>query len=91
MQWQRAVLFELTRRAKPGFSDKSAVLLQKSLQRLLAEARKAAAPAPISSAATRLRHMLQGHLSSCKKILDEKLHTVRLKEQKDGRSITKMM
>jgi 2-oxoglutarate dehydrogenase E2 component (dihydrolipoamide succinyltransferase) len=63
-----------TEGAKPEGSDKSeGSTAEVAPAAPVAEAPKAAAaPAPTPAAATRLRHMLQGH-SSCKKILDEKI------------------
>jgi hypothetical protein len=63
-----------TEGAKPEGSDKSEGSLQKSPSGPVAEAPKAAAPAP--AAALRLQHMLQDTISSCKKILDEKKYSI---------------
>jgi 2-oxoglutarate dehydrogenase E2 component (dihydrolipoamide succinyltransferase) len=77
-----------TEGAKPEGSDKSeGSTAEVAPAAPVAEARKKAAAAPARPpAATRLRHMLQGHLSSCKKILDEKIPTTLfVKGTGDGR------
>jgi 2-oxoglutarate dehydrogenase E2 component (dihydrolipoamide succinyltransferase) len=74
-----------TEGAKPEGSDKSegstAEVARSRLKR-----QSAAAPALTPAAATRLRHMLQGHPPAARKILDEKKYTTSVKGTgKDGR------
>jgi uncharacterized protein YeaC (DUF1315 family) len=71
-----------TEGAKPEGSDKSEGSTAEALQRLLLLKRQKAADQQHSTAA-----MLQGHLSSCKKNLDEKKYQLpRLKEQERRKS-----
>jgi 2-oxoglutarate dehydrogenase E2 component (dihydrolipoamide succinyltransferase) len=69
-----------TEGAKPEGSDKSeGSTAEVAPAAPVAEAKKSGSCTSLTAAATRLRHMLQGHLSSCKKNLDEKIPTTSVK------------